>query len=81
MLFNLTTRFPMSFTGLDSELLTVSLELINRFLCPAREVNMDRGTHTSFEIGGAGVDESVLFRESKVLATLSLNKVMEMILI
>merc|ERR1719495_779898 len=34
---------------------------------------MDGGTHTSSKIGGAGVDESVLFRESKVLATLSLD--------
>merc|ERR1712190_96187 len=31
--------------------------------------------HTSSKIGGAGVDESVLFRESKVLATLSLDRV------
>merc|ERR1739844_416711 len=36
---------------------------------------MDGGTHTSSKIGGAGVDESVLFRESKVLATLSLDRV------
>merc|ERR1719382_859856 len=34
---------------------------------------MDGGTHTSSKIGGAGVDESVLFRESKVLATNSLD--------
>merc|ERR1719186_2412601 len=72
---SLATRFSTCSTGLDSKLLTASLELVNRLLGPAREVNMDGGTHTSSKIGGAGVDESVLFRESKVLATLSLDRV------
>jgi len=71
----LTTRFSTGSTGLHMEFLTASLELVNRLLGPAREVNMDGGTHTSSKIGGAGVDESVLFRESKVLATLSLDRV------
>merc|ERR1719320_971124 len=61
--------------GLDSELLTASLELVNRLLGPAREVNMDGGTHTSTKIGWAGVDVSILFRQSEVLATLSLDRV------
>merc|ERR1712203_567033 len=72
---SLATRFSTCSTGLDSKCFTASLELVNRLLGPAREVNMDGGTHTSSKIGGAGVDESVLFRESKVLATLSLDRV------
>merc|ERR1712013_117186 len=36
---------------------------------------MDRGTHTSSKIGWARVDVSVLFRQSEVLATLSLDRV------
>merc|ERR1719474_709476 len=56
-------------------LLTASLKFVNRFLGPAREVNMDRGTHTSSQVGGAGVDESILLRESIVLSRFSLYRV------
>merc|ERR1719331_824957 len=38
---SLATRFSAGSTGLDSKLFTASLELVNRFLGPAREVNMD----------------------------------------
>merc|ERR1712105_133336 len=72
---SLATRFSTGSTGLDIEFFTASLELVNRFLGPAREVNVDRGTHTSSKIGGAGVDVSVLLRQSKVLAAFSLDRV------
>merc|ERR1712198_562929 len=68
---SLATRFSTGTTGLDSKFLTASLKFVNRFLGPAREVNMDRGTHTSSKVGGAGVDESVLLRESIVLSRFS----------
>merc|ERR1719435_226419 len=72
---SLAARFSAGSTGLDSELFTASLELVNRFLGPAREVNVDGGTHTSSKVGGAGVDIAVLLGESKVLATFSLDRV------
>merc|ERR1719192_2668543 len=72
---SLATRFSTGATGLDSKFLTASLKFVNRFLGPAREVNMDRGTHTSSQVGGAGVDKSVLLRESIVLSRFSLYRV------
>merc|ERR1719150_3438560 len=63
----------MGTTGLDSKFLTASLKFVNRFLGPAREVNVNRGTHTSSKVGGARVDESILLRKSKVLATFALD--------
>ena len=78
MLFNLTSRFSMFSTGLDSELLTVSSGFINRFLHPALEVSMDRGAHKRFEIGGAGVDVFIVFRANKVPATFRFTKAKEM---
>merc|ERR1719244_1435349 len=72
---SLATRFSPGTTGLDSKFLTASLKFVNRFLGPAREVNMNRGTHTSSKICGARVDKSILLRKSKVLATFSLDRV------
>merc|ERR1711994_273689 len=72
---SLATRFSTGTTGLDSKFFTASLKFVNRFLGPAREVNMDRGTHTSSQVDGAGVDESVLLRESIVLSRFSLYRV------
>jgi len=71
---SLATRFSTGSTGLDTELFTASLELVNRFLGPAREVNVNRGTHASSKIGWAGVDVSVLLRESIHLTRLSLDR-------
>merc|ERR1711915_141061 len=59
------TRFSTGTTGLDSKFLTASLKFVNGFLGPAREVNVNRGTHTSSKVGGARVDESILLRKSK----------------
>merc|ERR1719445_2284384 len=71
---SLATRFSTGSTGLDSECFTASLELVNTFLGPAREVNMDGGTHTSSKIGWAGVDVSILFRKSIYLSRFSLYR-------
>jgi len=72
---SLATRFSAGSTGLNIELFTTSLELVNRLLGPSGKINVDRSTHTSAKIGGAGMDVSVLLGEGKVLATLSLDRV------
>jgi len=72
---SLSAGFSTGSTGLNMELLATSLELVNGLLGPAREVDVDGGAHASSEVGGAGVDVSVLLGESKVLAGLSLDGV------
>merc|ERR1740129_157230 len=66
---SLATRFSAGSTGLDSELFTAGVELLNRFLGPSGKINVDRCAHTSSKIGWARVDESVLLRKSIFLAT------------
>merc|ERR1712066_446646 len=72
---SLATGFSTGSTGLNIEFFTASLELVNRFLGPSGEINVDGSTHASSKVGGAGVDKSILFREGKVLSTLSLDRV------
>jgi len=74
---SLAARFTAGSTGLDSELLASGLELVNRLLGPSREVNMDRGSHASTEVGGAGVDVTVLLGQSVVLARLGLDGLLD----
>merc|ERR1719429_1004900 len=70
---SLATRFSAGSTGLDSELLASGLELVDSLLGVAGEVNVDRGSHASTEVGGAGVDVTVLLGQSVVLARLGLD--------
>merc|ERR1712178_640967 len=77
LLTSLATGFTTGSTGLNSKLLTSSLELVNSLLGPSWKVNMDRGSHTSTKIGGARVDVSVLLGEGIVLARLSLNRLLD----
>jgi len=70
---SLAARLSAGSTGLDSELLASSLELVDGFLGPSRKVNVDGGSHASSKIGWAGVDVSVLLGESVVLARLGLD--------
>jgi len=72
---SLATGLSTGSTGLNIEFFTASLQFVNGLLCPSGEIDMDRGTHASSKIGGAGVDVSVLLREGKVLAALSLDRV------
>jgi len=74
---SLAARFTAGSTGLNSELLASGLELVNRLLGPSREVNMDRGSHASTEVGGAGVDVTVLLGQSVVLARLGLDGLLD----
>jgi len=72
---SLATGLSTGSTGLNIEFLTASLQFVNGLLCPSGKIDVDRGTHTSSKIGGAGVDVSVLLGEGKVLAALSLDRV------
>merc|ERR1719249_89647 len=74
---SLATRFSTSATGLQVKLLATSLQLVNAVLGPARQVNVDRGPHTSTKVGGAGVDVAVLLIKTEVLTRLSLNRVLD----
>ena len=69
----MATRFSTGSTRLDSKFFTASLELVNGFLGPAREVNMNGGAHSSAKIGWARVDIAVLLGKSKFLAGFSLH--------
>merc|ERR1719205_239384 len=70
---SLTTRLSLGATGLDSELLAPGLELVHGLGGPSREVHVDGGPHASAQVGGAGVDVSVLLRAGVILTSLSLD--------
>ena len=62
-------------SGLQVKLLTPFLQFVNTVLGVSRKVNMDRSSHASSKIGGAGVDVAILSIKHEVLARLSLNTV------
>jgi len=74
---SLATRLSTGSTRLQVELLATSLQLVDAVLGPARQVNVDRGPHASTKVGGAGVDVAVLLIKTEVLASLSLNGVLD----
>merc|ERR1712032_1174945 len=74
---SLATRLSTGSTGLQVKFLATSLQLVNAVLGPARQVNVNRGPHASAEVGGAGVDVTILLIETEVLASLSLNGVLD----
>merc|ERR1719310_1504424 len=61
---SLASRFSAGSTGLNLQFLASNLELLDTLLGPSGEVNMDRGSHASTEVGGAGVDVTVLLGQS-----------------
>jgi hypothetical protein len=69
----LATRFAAGTTGLQAKSFAPLLQLVNRVLGPAGQVNVDGGTHASAQVGGAGVDVAELGGEQKLLATLGLD--------
>merc|ERR1712012_187491 len=73
----LATRFTTGATGLQVKLLATSLELVDAVLGPAGQVNVDGGPHASAQVGGAGVDVTVLLIQTEVLARLSLDRVLD----
>merc|ERR1719356_550363 len=65
---SLATRFSSGTSGLKMKLLTPGLELINTMLSPSREINMDRCSHASTKIGGAGMNVTILLIQAEALA-------------
>merc|ERR1719158_243890 len=74
---SLAARLSTSSTGLQVKLLATSLELGNAVLGPARQVNVDRGPHTSAKVGGAGVDVTEPLIKTEVLARFLLDRVLD----
>merc|ERR1712072_98506 len=74
---SLTTGLSTGAARLHVELLTASLQRVNAVLGPAGQVNVDGGPHAGAEVGGAGVDISVLLGQSVVLAGLSLDGLLD----
>merc|ERR1719320_679400 len=72
---SLTTALSPSSTGLQVKLFTSLLQLVNTVLGPSRQVNMDRGSHTSSKIGGAGMNVSILGIKAEVLSRILLDTV------
>merc|ERR1719150_1659262 len=70
---SLTTGLSTGTAGLDCQLLSASLQLVNTFLGPAGQVHVDGGPHAGAQVGGAGVDVAVLLGQSVVLAGLRLD--------
>merc|ERR1719210_976367 len=65
---SLATRFSFGASGVKMKLLTPGLELINSMLSPSREINMDRCSHASTKIGGAGMNITILLIKAEALA-------------
>jgi len=73
---SLATRFSTGTTGLQVELLTPGLQFVNRVLGPSRQVNVNRGSHTSTKVGGARVHITILSIQAEVLARFFLDRVL-----
>merc|ERR1740129_1591721 len=67
----LTTRFTTGTTGLYIQFLASGLQFVNTFLGPSGQVNVDRSSHTSTQVGGAGVQVSQSFIEHEFSARFS----------
>jgi len=50
---SLAARLTTGSTGLEGKSLAPGLKLVNSLLGPSGEVNVDRGPHTSAQVGGA----------------------------
>ena len=74
---SLTAGLSPGTAGLDSQLLTASLQLVHALLGPAGQVHVDGGPHAGAQVGGAGVDVSVLLGQSVVLAGLRLDGLLD----
>merc|ERR1719495_106093 len=72
---SLSTRFSPGSTGLKMKFFTPGLKSFESFLGVSREVNMDRCSHTSSQVGWAGVDITILGVKHEVLSRLSFNRI------
>jgi len=73
----LSTRLSTGATGLQVELLASCLQFVNGVLGPSWQVNVDRCSHASTKIGGAGVDITKLGVQAEVLARFLLDRVLD----
>ena len=73
---SLATGLATSAARLESKLLAPLLQRRQTLLCPAGQVNVDRGPHASAKVGGAGMQEAQLGVEHEVLARLGLDRVL-----
>ena len=69
----LSPRLAPGAPGLHLQLLAPGLESGQALLGVAGKVNMDAGPHACAQVGGAGVDVSVLLGAGVILASLSLD--------
>ena len=74
---SLATRFSTSTTRLEVKLLTPLLQSRQTLLGPPWQIHVNRGSHPSAQVGGAGVEISVLGVQHEVLARLSLDRVLD----
>jgi len=72
---SLTTRFSTSSTRLEMKFLTSGLQLLNTVLGPSRQVNMNRGSHSSTKVCRARVNVTILGIETEVLSRLFFDRV------
>merc|ERR1740129_449195 len=72
---SLTTRFTTGTTGLYIQFLASGLQFVNTFLGPSGQVDVDGSSHTSTQVGGAGVQVSQSFIEHEFPARFSHDRV------
>merc|ERR1712008_192800 len=70
---SLATRFTTGSTGLETHAIASGLQSVNGVLSPAGEVNVDRSTHTSSQVGWARVDITEFGGDLEIIARLSLD--------
>ena len=58
------------------QFLTSNLQLVDSFIGPSWEVDVDGGSHASTKVGGAGVDVVLLLGQSIFLARLGLERLL-----
>merc|ERR1711962_176814 len=73
----LATGLAPSAPGLQVQLLAPGCQGLQTLLGPARQVDVDRGPHAGSQVGGAGVDVSVLGVKHEVLSRLGLDAVFD----
>merc|ERR1719192_764342 len=73
----LATGFAPGAPGLQVQLLAPGCQGLQTLLGPAWKVDVDRGPHAGSQVGGAGVDVSVLSVKHEVLSRLCLNTVFD----
>jgi len=74
---SLSAGFSTGSTGLKVELFAAPLKGVKTDFGPSGKVNVDRGSHTSTKIGGAGVDITVLPVHHEILARLLLDRLLD----